>query len=226
MFLLILACGIFLGEFNICNNGLYPPGPQNFISFSSSVSLQSLPLRVAFKALSLPIRTQPLKFRFNYPTLLKYLPRHTEGIPYEWDTLALTQPVFHIFALHPIFSFSLAVTLWDIPLSRPLKNTLLSLTLPFSLVTLTCRKLKPQKPNYSPCSEAKHGQREMLNCAYCYYLKFMTQFSKWLSDLFQFWLSFSLFFSPTLPNRKFPPSQHLNAPYSQLMTFHYLPLGM
>lgn len=90
--------------------------------------------------------------------------------------------------------FSLAITLWDIPLPRPLKNTLFYFMLPFSLVTLICRKLKPQKPNYSPCSEAKHGQREMLNCAYCYYLKFMTQFSKWLSDLFQFWLSFSLFF--------------------------------
>lgn len=90
--------------------------------------------------------------------------------------------------------FSLAITLWDIPLSRPLKNTLFSLTLPFPLVTLICRKLKPQKPNYSPCSEVKHGQREMLNCAYCYYLKFVTQFSKWLSDLFRFWLSFSFFF--------------------------------
>ena len=64
----------------------------------------------------------------------------------------------------------------------------------------------------------------MLNCAYYYYRNFMTQFSKWLSDLFQFWLSFS--FLPTLPNHKFPPSLHLKVSFSQLMIFPYSALGM
>ena len=64
----------------------------------------------------------------------------------------------------------------------------------------------------------------MLNCAYYYYRNFMTQFSKWLSDLFQFWLSFS--FLPTLPNHKFPPPLHLKVSYSQLMIFPYSALGM
>lgn len=63
----------------------------------------------------------------------------------------------------------------------------------------------------------------MLNCAYYYYRNFMTQFSKWLSDLFQFWLSFS--FLPTLPNHKFPPPLHLKVSYSQLMIFPYSALG-
>ena len=64
----------------------------------------------------------------------------------------------------------------------------------------------------------------MLNCAYYYYRNFMTQFSKWLSDLFQFWLSFS--FLPTLPNHKFPPPLHLKVSFSQLMIFPYSALGM